>query len=161
MKVMSVLGKMVGIGVIAATSGAAYTNYVSYKKSEDKVKRLDSYYHVCYAWIREKQNKLDLKAVFERLESKKIAIYGMGVLGELFYNELKAQGLECVAFVDKNAEIMGCGYEGVPLVGMDELESCGADTVVVTPVFAYGQIKEEIEAQSRVKVISLDEIYTA
>lgn len=162
MRAGKAIGKIVGIGALAAVSVAAYMNYAAYKKSEDKVKRLDSYYHMCCAWIRDKQNDVNLKSVFDEMGSRKVAIYGMGVLGNLFYNELKSAGVCCVAFIDKNKQIMGCGIDDMPLFSSDEINISGADTVVVTPAFAFDGIKKELEEYSSdIKIVSLDEIYTA
>lgn len=148
---------------LAAAGGiaAGYVNYMAYKKSEDKVKRLDSYYHIMEHWIRKKQENADLKEVMDKFGCEDVAIYGMGVLGELFYNEAKKAGIEIKAFVDKSAEILIEGPDGISVIGIDDIKSMGIKTVIVTPTFAFEQIAAQIkESQGDfVNVISLDEIY--
>lgn len=161
MKKKNLICAVLGLAAVGGI-GAAYANYAAYKKGEDKINRLDSYYHIMQKWIKSRQNGTSLKKVLEALECGRIAIYGMGILGELFYNEAKAEGIEVVGFVDKNAEILVEGIDGLPLMPIMEMEAQGVDSVIVTPIFAYDEIAAEIESicGTDINIISLDSIYS-
>ncbi len=145
------------IGVAAGC--VAYYTHTSYKRSEDKVNRLDSYYRTMQGWIKCKQKDFSLKDYFDNLGAKNIAIYGMGALGELFYNEMKMENIRVTAFVDKNAEALVEGLEGLPVVSLEDIGEYNIDTMIVTPVFAFDEVAELVKDEE-VKLISLDELYS-
>lgn len=159
MNIKKVIGTVILGGTAVAGGILAYENYAAYKRSERKVKRLDSYYSILQQWLKDKQ--LDnLKEKLECLSEKKVAIYGMGVLGELLYNELKACDIHCEAFVDKNADVLVEGIDGLPVVTVDEIDENKVDVIIVTVTFAFDEIADEIYSKlgSGVEIVSLDSI---
>ncbi len=159
MNIKKVIGTVILGGAAAAGGILAYENYAAYKRSERKVKRLDSYYNMLQQWLKDKQAGT-LKGKLKNLSGKSVAIYGMGVLGELLYNELKDCDIHCETFVDKNADVLVEGIDGMPVMTIDEIDENKVDVIIVTVTFAFDEIAGEIYSKlgSGVEIVSLDSI---
>lgn len=62
-------------------------------------------------------------------KNNKIVLYGAGAVGKSYIMQLHAEDYEVVAWVDKDAERLS--IEGWPVKGLDELEKCRYDIVLV------------------------------
>lgn len=83
-----------------------------------------------------------------------IAIYGMGVLGCHLYQQLKNSGIFVSHIIDQK-----------PLKGIYEAKVCGikeklpgVEAVIVTPVYQFETIRDEIRKYNDVVVISLRDL---
>lgn len=91
---------------------------------------------------------------FEDNGYKSIAIYGMSYLGERLMDELKDSGIEVRYAIDRNAENI---YAGVEVKKPeDDLEE--VDAVIVTAVFFFDEIEEQLEKILDCPIISLEDI---
>ncbi|MBU5477601.1 hypothetical protein KQI69_00080 [Eubacterium sp. MSJ-13] len=160
--------KIIGAVLAGITTTVGVASIVKFKlfskenKSQDnsKITRLNSYYTILSQWM---TNKLEDKKSSEYLEKqniKTVAIYGMGNLGELLYQELKPSDIEVKYFVDKNAEKLYYGIDELPIVSVEKLNDVdGVDAIIVTPTFAYDSIEENIKSVlADCKILSLEDI---
>lgn len=140
-------------GVTLAGGVAAIAKYGLGKKStaekgNGKTARLNSYYTVLSQWLINRNEEKDISAYLKKDNISSVAIYGMGTLGELLYQELKESEVKVSYFVDKKAKELCYGLDDLPIVGIDELSGCTdrVDVIIITPVFDYDAVAEGIEA---------------
>lgn len=105
-------------------------------------------------WLIDKHEGKNLASFFEDNGYKSIAIYGMSYLGERLVDELRGSGIEVKYAIDKNADTI---YAGVEIKQpSDDLPE--VDAVVVTAVYFYDEIEEELVKLMDCTVISLEEV---
>lgn len=122
-------------------------------------KRNSMYLTITTQWVLNKQEGKTMDAFFTENEIKKVAIYGMGTMEELLYNELKNMDVDVSYFIDKNATNYEFMYDVITLDQMSNFEM--VDAVIVTPVFAFGEIAEDVKKNADVKIVSLEELVYA
>lgn len=105
-------------------------------------------------WVAVKQQGKSLSDYFEKQGYKNIAIYGMSYAGERLLQELKDSGIHVKYGIDKNARSI---FLDINIVTMeDELEP--VDVVIVTPVFFFNDIEEELSEKIDCPIISLEDV---
>lgn len=105
-------------------------------------------------WVKDKQEGKSLASYFEKNGYRKIAIYGMSYVGETLVEELKDSDIEIKYGIDKNAANL---YSEIDVMTMDDdLEE--VDAVVVTPVFFFDEIEEQLSAKFVCPIVSLEDI---
>lgn len=105
-------------------------------------------------WLIDKQEGKSLVKFFEDNEYKSIAIYGMSYLGERLLDELKDSGIEVKYAIDKNADNI---YADVEIKRLED-DLPKVDAIIVTAVFFYDEIEEELSELVDYPVISLEDV---
>lgn len=151
---IAVLGSLAG-----AAAGAAAVRKFSQQKVEVKDKKVDkfkSYYNMLNQWLTIRQEGGSLSEYFDKNDFVKIAVYGLGEMGSRLIDELKGTKTEIVYGIDKNIENAFSGVQVYALenVPMDEK----VDVVVVTAVFAFDEIKDQLENVFDCDIISLRDV---
>ncbi|MEH2951326.1 hypothetical protein [Sporofaciens sp. JLR.KK001] len=127
------------------------------KKTKEAQKYADKHLaimQVMNQWIINKQEGKSLVTFFEENGYKTIAIYGMSYLGERLEDELRDSGIKIAYAIDKNAENIYADVEvRDPEDAMDEV-----DAVIVTSVFFFDEIEEQLENVFDCPIISLEDI---
>ena len=119
------------------------------------IKKLTMYYDVLNRWIMIRNDGYSIKKYFTDNGYSTVAIYGMGELGMRLYDELIGSGILVKYVVDQN--IVNIPDKKVAVVNKDEtLED--VDVMIVTAVFAFNEIKQEIENKVKFPVVSLCEV---
>lgn len=147
MKKRNCLGSyLLGGMVIAAEGTAIYYLIKALKNRINFAGRYAAYYSLLSQVLENKKEHVDMSQYFQDHAIKKIAIYGRGSLGNLFYDEIKDKNCEIVCFIDKNAgNIYFDGDDNIPVVGINEKDIIQqAEVIVVTPVFDYDEITENL-----------------
>lgn len=119
-----------------------------------KVDKFKGYYNILNQWLALKQQGISLEKFFIENKYNKIAIYGMGELGNRLYDELKDSSIEVKYAIDKNAMAV---YSNIDVVDMDEVTD-DVDIIVVTAIFAMGKIEEELQSKVSCPIVSLEDI---
>lgn len=160
MKAGKVIGKVAGIGIIGgAIAGIAYLNKKNYEKSSVLEGRYKSYYQLANQWLMNKNEGKQVSRYFEDNDIKSVAIYGMGTLGELFYEEIKDSNVKVGYFIDKNSDILCYGMDEVPITSIEDIsEQEEVDAIIVTPVFDFDAIQEDLEKVTDIHLISLEDV---
>ena len=140
------------------------TIFISYKmiksakttilKREKSIDKLKGYYNILNYWMDLKQSGDNICKYFHLNNYKRIAIYGMGELGFHLMDELKNSDIEVVYGIDDGLNSPRVKTE-IKHNG-DELED--VDMIVVTPVFAFDKIKNNLEKRVSCPIISLEEV---
>ena len=118
-------------------------------------KKFVDYFNLFDHWfeMKEKGEKLD-----EKLKDKgydKIAIYGMGKVGNHFIKELEKSDIEICYAIDRNGS--GTEKNGIPVYSVDtKLKQ--VDAIIVTAVFDFENIERELKKVFQCPIISLSQI---
>jgi FlaA1/EpsC-like NDP-sugar epimerase len=149
---LSVMGGVIG--------GIIYLAQKALKKEADYKNRFKSYYNVTNQWLLNKNEEKNVGEYFKDNNYKTIAIYGMGNMGELFYEEVKKEDVKIAYFIDKNAEELYYGIDDIPVVTMDDIESQEeVDAIIVTPVYDFDSISESLEELGLdIEIVSLEDV---
>ncbi len=151
-KITSVLTGMIGFGCGAVVVGRLAGNSAKcWKKMSDKHLALMLLFN---QWMINKQSGKDIKEYFVKKKYQKIIIYGMSYVGERLLDELKRSDIEIVAAVDKNADSI---FADISVISPDD-KMPEAECVVVTPVYFFEEIAEEMSAKVTCPIISLEDI---
>lgn len=105
-------------------------------------------------WMIDKQEGKSLAMFFNDNGYKKIAIYGMSYLGERLLDELKDSEIEVKYAIDKNADNI---YADVDIKNLED-DLPEVDAIVVTAVYYYQEIEEELGALVNYPIVSLEDI---
>lgn len=98
-------------------------------------------FELMYQWMRLKIRGISLMEFFQDRGIQSIAIYGMGEIGQLIYEELAAEN---EVFIRYAIDQSGVRYvESLPTYQLDR-NLPGADAIVITPVLITDQLEEQI-----------------
>ena len=137
-------------------TGAAGMNIFMKKKIDFKNNQDDKYWALFVMmnqWVRIKQKGKNLSEYFEKNEYKKIAIYGMGIVGETLLSELKNSKIEVVYGIDRNAENIVINN----ILTLDDALP-EVDAVVVTAVTSFVEIERTLSQKINSRILSLNDI---
>lgn len=118
------------------------------------VERFKSSFELIERWMQLRGKGISTTSYFKSKDYRHIAIYGMGKIGKNLYDELENSEI----FVDYGIdEKIGIQYKSLEIRHMyNALPK--VDAIIVTPIYDYDSIKENLEAVVEYPVISLKEI---
>jgi hypothetical protein len=143
--------------VLGAIAGSVGQGYIKNKQIDERNKKVDkfkSYYNMLNQWLVIKQGGKSLAEYFIDNDIKTIAIYGMGEMGNRLLDELKDSEVEVKYGIDKQADYT---YADIDVVSPDE-ELDDVDAVVITAIFAFDEISEELGRNVSCPIISLEDV---
>lgn len=120
------------------------------------VKRFETGFHILSQWLYLKQRGKGLQPYFRDNRINRIAIYGVGVLGERLYDELKDSDITIEYAIDRLADRKN--ISGLKIYGCDENRYPETDVIVATPVHDYWAIVELLENKTGAAIVSLGDI---
>ena len=135
-------------------SGIMYTILKYFEKPTEHVDKYRSYYNMQNQWILQEDKGDTVDKLLKKRGYKKIAIYGMGNIGEHLYNTLKDTDIEVSYGIDGNA--VDTDYE-IKIYSPDD-ELPGVDAIVVTVPFAFEAIKNNLGEKTSNEIVSLEHI---
>lgn len=156
MKKNMVIKTLLG-GLFGAVSGVVVSQVYMNKKvtaKDKKIGKFKTYYSVLNQWIVSLHEKKCIDTYFIDNGYKTVAIYGMGELGNRLYEELKDSEIEVKYAIDKDAAYTYADLEIKDLE--DDLET--VDVVVVTAIFAFDEIEEELRGRISSPIVSLEDV---
>lgn len=140
-----------------AVAGAALVGKIQGKTIEqktDKVDKFKSYYNMLNQWLILKQEGKNLETYFKDNGYQTIAIYGMGEMGNRLYDELKDSTIQVKYAVDKNA---ASTYSELEVLDTED-DFIAVDAVIVSAIFAYDEIEEDLADKFTCPIISLEDV---
>lgn len=121
---------------------------------ESDVNKFKCYYYMLNRWLLLKQENKSLEKYFIDNGYETIAIYGMGELGNRLYEELKDTSIKVKYAIDQNVLST---YSELEVKEKDSsLEK--VDAMIVTAVYAYDEIREEMSKKIDFPIISLEDV---
>lgn len=150
--ISTVLGAAAG-----AVAGAAVVGKVA-GETTNKTKQMSDKHFALYMmmnrWVEVKQEGKSLVDYFKKNNYKTIAIYGMNFAGERLLNELKDSEITAKYGIDQRADEI---FTDIDLLTMnDELPE--VDAVVVTPIFFFDEIQNQLSDKINCPILSLEDI---
>lgn len=102
------------------------------------------------------ETKSGVESFFRNYANKKVAIYGVGAVFDVYKKEFKKYGKGIIhQYIDQNdtrKEI-----DGIPLVKLEKIDPA-VDLVILTVVYKSDVVREKIMAHSSAEVISLADV---
>lgn len=129
------------------------------KKEENSIKtynRINGYYYVLCMWIRNLNSGKTIEQYCVHNKIKTLGIYGIGFLSDLLVDELKDTNVNSDILIERNARKKS--YQNQQVIKLENINDFHLDAIIVTPVFAFNDIKKEINCFSDIRVISLYDI---
>lgn len=153
-KVLMVLGSALAGGMISlANSSKLYQKELrDFRTKADRDRKLITVYD---QWMLIKQEEKSVADALKSQEFYNVAIYGVGILGERVYAELKGSGIKIDYLIDKS--VSGVYIDDV-VIYKPEDKLPQTDAILVTPVFFYEEIKEDLEKRNPYPVLSFEDI---
>lgn len=145
-------------GSIGTAIGATVVGKFNKDVIEDKDKKIDkfkSYYNMLNQWLILKQEGKSIEKYFIDNGYKTIAVYGMGEMGNRLYDELKNSTVVEIKYaIDKNA---AGTYSELDVIDVDD-EMNEVDAIIVSAIFAFDEIEEELREKINCPIISLEDV---
>lgn len=150
---VGILGTVVG--VIGGVSAISTLTKKQILQKTQKIDKFKNYYNISNQWLVLKQEGKSLEQFFIDNKYKTVAIYGMGELGNRLYDELKdSNNIQVKYAIDRNAASTYAEIEILELeAGLPEV-----DVIVVTAVFAFDEIEEELKKKVECQIVSLNDV---
>ena len=105
-------------------------------------------------WIMLREEKKTVESYLCQLGVKKVAIYGIGILGRYLVEELKDSTIEICYLIDKELTKQIVGYKTVNPYG--ELER--VDAIIITVVGEFGNVCDAIKEKTDARLIGIEEM---
>lgn len=119
-------------------------------------KRFEFGFPLLAQWLGLRQRGESLCSYFEDNGIDHVAIYGMGVLGERLYEELREGPVSVEYAIDRMAAFKDIPGLQLYLPDIERLPDVGA--VIVTPVQEFWRIVELLETKTDAPILSLSDI---
>ncbi len=116
--------------------------------------RFDLGFQVLYQWLTVRQRGGTLKPFFEDNRLNRVAIYGMGELGERLLEELRSAGITVDYAIDRRTPAV----DGLKVYGTEERAYPATDAVIVTPLGIYWDIVALLEAKTDAPVLAIEDV---
>ena len=145
-------GVAVGIGLGIENTSKALRKEMKEKQNLSQ-KHLDMFF-LMNEWVKIKQEGKHLQDYFIKNGYNSIAIYGMSYVGERLFDELKESDISIKYGIDKKKDNF---YSDIDIVTPDsKLEQI--DAIVVTPIYYFDEIKEELLTKVECPIVSIEDI---
>lgn len=142
------------VGIVIGSLTVNYFNSKTIRSRDEKLNKFRSYYNILNQWILLKQEGKDLTEYLVKNGYKSIAIYGMGEIGSRLYTELKNSNVTVLYAIDKNASSSFTDLEVMDI----EAKLPKVDAIIVTTVFAYDDICNQLQLKIECPILSLEDI---
>lgn len=151
-------GMLAGISLVAGFAGGAAVERIERYRQKSDADNEVAFYKKCYdivcKWMSLKQNGNSLEKYFKQRGYHAIAIYGMGKMGGMLYEDLKDSDIQVKYGI---AQGTYCTYPGLRIIKpKDKMDK--VDVIVVTPFSAFDEIEMLISEKTDIPVISIEEM---
>lgn len=137
--------------------GAAIMRHIKNKEINNTKRLSDKHLkmmHVLNQWLANQQAGADIGKYFEENGYHTIAVYGLSYLGERLLAALRETDIEVRYCIDRRADKMS-GMGMVKTIGDDLPE---VDAIIVTAVYYFEEIEEELSEKIDCPIISLEDV---
>ncbi len=123
-------------------------------KKDARISKFKNYFDVTNAWVNLKNQGRNLEEYFVKNGWRRIAIYGMGELGNRLAEELKGSSITIEYSIDKNADSV---FAETEVKRIDE-ELPDVDVIVVTPFFVYDEVEQALREVVDCPIVSIEDV---
>ena len=147
--VLAVLCTALGAGI-----GISFEKFQSITSENVLEVKLRSYYDTLSGWLKLKQLNRSIEEYLLKEGYQEIAIYAMGEMGNLLYDELENSAVKVKYAIDQDMDI---SHPKAKVITMDDsLEKI--DAVIVSIGFAHKDVKQALKNKIDCPVLSLQDI---
>lgn len=133
----------------------AFAQKIKSRPDNNELIKWAAYSRLMFQWMQIKQKGECLTKYLEKYGCKKVAVYGLGEAGKLLCNEiLQSQGIKILYIIDRAIRDR---YKDIPVISPDMVDD-EADAVIVTPVYCYLEIANNLCDYTHAKIISLEDM---
>ena len=144
------------ISYIALTLFAVFQFALLVSKNKDRIiNKYKKYYMLAMSWMDLAENGFVLDKYFERNGFKHIAVYGGRDMGRHLIKQLKGTEIMVDYMIDRTIYLDQ--FETIPVYQPDDKLPV-VDAVIVTPIWDYSKIREEVSRQLSCPIISLEDV---
>lgn len=144
---LGLLASTIGVGVLGNMFW--YKAYLEEKKQKEKNVCLKQLF---IKWLDNEKNKIKISDYLNEMNIKTIAIYGMSDAGWKLYDELKQSDIVVEYVIDRRMI-----EADIELVTIDD-ELKDVDLIIVTAIYDYDEIANDLKKKTQSQVISLEQI---
>lgn len=123
------------------------------EQAKDELKKTGINNTILLDWLSVKQANINLEKYLSDNKITQVAVYGYGILGKAFLNELKNSSISVKCVIDKNFKNIKCTPEAIGLESIPDV-----DAIVVCAVNYYDEISDELHRYTKNTIISLEDI---
>lgn len=142
------------VGYLTGSKRTKAKVYEQIIQSEEKGDKYYASFMVAHEWLKIKQNGGNIKSFFIQNNYQKVAIYGMGYLGERLYVDLIDTEIEVVYGIDRRADAMKDNLQILTLE--DELPK--VDAIVVAAPYYFDEIFTDLRKLVDYPIINLEDV---
>lgn len=124
------------------------------KNKDRTVMKFKSYYRLVLDWLTNLENGHMIGDYLEKKEYRNVAVYGGRDIGEHLINQLYKTDISVKYIIDKR--LFKPKYQ-IPIYRMDE-ELPTVDAIIVTPIWDYDNIREELLRKVNYPIISIKDL---
>lgn len=152
--VMFAIGILIGLiaGVIACY--VIEEQKINELQEKGRAIKFQEYYKILLQWLALKHDSVSLSNYFIDNNYNKIAIYGMGEIGNRLVAELNNSGIDVVYAIDQSGN---AAYSDIIVYTLED-ELPFADVIIVTTTFIFRDIKKKLEKKTDIPIVSLNDV---
>lgn len=148
-----------GMAGAALTAGALMQSVKNTKEDMTALKKASDKctdnYNLLMHWLEIKNAGGSVASYFKDMGYKEVAVYGMWDLANRLIEDAESGGIRIVYGIDRDA---ACCISQLANVYSPEDELPEADVIVVTPFYAFDDIKNLLEKKVKCPIISLEDV---
>lgn len=96
-------------------------------------------------WLQHRIHHRSLGRLLAEKGVTDIAVYGINGADKMVYDDVKDAGVKVHYFIDRRYEEYQNGYEGIPVLGIGQIQSIAENIyILITPEFYFCQITDDL-----------------
>lgn len=140
-------------GIVGFIASSKLSNKIIERK-DARINKFVGYFNLLEQWMSIKEGDKVVSTYFEKNGYYKIALYGLGKIGNHLLKELEGTDIQVSYAIDARGEKLNTDI--VVYTPDDEIPD--VDVIVVTATFDYDNIKNVLEEKTDIQVISIDDV---
>ena len=120
----------------------------------DEQSKINKYYRFLYWWCIDDSRIQRIRDGFIAKNWRRIAVYGMGPIGEILIRDLRLVGIEVLYAIDRNPDGVFFSID----VYTPDVDHPQVDLLIVTPFLEFDQIRNNLGSGDCSNVIPVSEL---
>lgn len=154
MRKLIVFGAGLVLGMTTGVAIGKLTVQKQFEKEKTRTNKFRGYYDLLNGWLKLKHQKKSLASWFQEEKINRVAVYGMGEIGYRLIEELQDSEVIVKFGIDRKPDY---AYGDFEIKSLDE-EIEGVDAIIITPIFAFEEVENELKKKFSGRIISIDDI---
>jgi len=148
---------LITVGTISLVSGGIYVYKRWFDKKWEENRRWTKQrrmFKLANKWIERLGNHCVVANYFDKKGYKTVAVYGLSTFGKHLIQQLGESNIEVIYGIDRRQGMVDADMR----VYLPEDNLPEVDVVVITAIYDYDEIKEELKHRIKCPIVSLEEI---